>query len=406
MKVHLTFLLEKVKSSFWLLPSTITFLLVGALVVLKDLRITPEASFLTDLLFNNISLEDSRTILGSISTSVMTVVGVLFSIMIVVLQQASTQYNPRIVQNFTRSVIAQVVLGLYIGTFTYSLLLLSLLNDEKVPRVAMTFAIFLALSCLFLLIYYVYHVMKNLQSTQIIATITDEGIHTLKNLVFDNDKKKGSPPSLEKFPFSMDIRSPQRGYIQAIEWDKLRKNMKNIEWYAKYYVTPGFYVQEGECLVTLYGKVPWDKKYEDSILKTISIGEIRTNAQDPSFSIQKLVDIGLKATSPSINDPSTAIEALRGIEALLLQRFQKEINCIMEIDHGWVEMPYKSIETYIGLSYDQLIQFSSSHVPVLVIIQKQLEKFLERTIEEDIKNALLERINKVKKHLELTSKAT
>ena len=406
MRVHLTFLLEKVKSSFWLLPSAITFLLVGALVVLKDLRFTPGSNVFADLLFNNISLEDSRTILGSISTSVMTVVGVLFSIMIVVLQQASTQYNPRIVQNFTRSTIAQVVLGLYLGTFTYSLLLLSTLNDKRVPRLAMTFAIFLALSCLFLLIYYVYHVMKNLQSTQIIASITDEGIHTLKNLVVDNDEKKGSSPSTEEFPFSIDIRSSRRGYIQAVKWDKLRKNMKNIEWYAKYYVTPGFYVQEGECLVTLYGKVPWDKKYEDSILKTISIGEIRTNAQDPSFSIQKLVDIGLKATSPSINDPSTAIEALRGIDALLRQRFQKEINCLMGIDHGWVEMPYKSIETYIGQSYDQLIQFSSSHLPVLMIMEKQLEKLLERTTEEDIQNALLERIKKVRKHMDLTSKAT
>ena len=406
MRVHLTFLLEKVKSSFWLLPSTITFFLVGALVVLKDLRFSPDSNFLADFLFNNISLEDSRIILGSISTSVMTVVGVLFSIMIVVLQQASTQYNPRIVQNFTRSIIAQIVLGMYIGTFTYSLLLLSILNDKQVPRLAMTFAILLALSCLFLLIYYVYHVMKNLQSTQIIATITDEGIRTLKNLVFDNDEKKGSPPSVEEFPYSLDIRSPLRGYIQAVEWDKLRKNMKNIEWYARYYVTPGFYVQEGECLVTLYGKVPWDKKYEDSILKTMSIGDIRTNAQDPSFSIQKLVDIGLKATSPSINDPSTAIEALRGIEALLLQRFQKEINCIMGIDHGWVEMPYKSIETYIGLSYDQLIQFSSNHLPVLEIIEKQLKKFLERTTEEGIQNTLQERIKKVKKHRELTSKST
>jgi uncharacterized membrane protein len=406
MRVHLTFLLEKVKSSFWLLPSTITFLLVGALVVLKDLRFSSDSSFLADLLFNNISLEDSRTILGSISTSVMTVVGVLFSIMIVVLQQASAQYNPRIVQNFTRSTVAQIVLGLYIGTFTYSLLLLSILNDKQVPQLAMTFAIFLALSCLFLLIYYVYHVMKNLQSTQIIANITDEGVHTLKNLVFDNDKKKGSPPTIGEFTFSIDVCSPTRGYVQAVEWDKLKKNMENVEWYAKYYVTPGSYVQVGECLVTLYGKAPWSEKYQNLILKTISIGDIRTNAQDPSFSIQKLVDIGLKATSPSINDPSTAIEALRGIEALLLQRFQKDINCIMEIDHGWVEMPYKSIKTYIGLSYDQLIKFSSSHLPVLDVIEEQLMKFLVKTPEEEVQDALQERIKKVRRERELTSKST
>lgn len=78
----------------------------------------------------------------------------------------------------------------------------------------------------------------------------------------------------------------------------------------------------------------------------------------------------------------------------------------MKIDHGWVEMPYKSIKTYIGLSYDQLIKFSSSHLPVLDVIEEQLIKFLVKTPEEEVQDALQERIKKVRKERELTSKST
>jgi uncharacterized membrane protein len=395
MKVHLTFLIEKVKSSFWLIPTAITVALVGLLLIFTNLRITPQSGVLFKLLFSNISKEDARAILSSIATSVMTVVGVLFSIMIVVMQQASTQFAPRVVQNFTRSGIAQIVLGSYIGTFTYSLLLLSSFNGENLPKLAITFAIFLAIICLFLLIYYVYNVMTNVQSTQIIANITDEGVRTIQNIVRDSEKKTEDAPAIDEFDYSIDICSQERGYIQAVEWDKLRKPLKNIEWYARYHVSPGDYVQKGELIVTLYGRKPWNEKCQNAIYSTIVMGEIRTNSQDPLFSIQKLVDMGLKATSPSINDPSTAIEALHGIAALLQQFLERKFNHIVGIDHGWVEMPEITAEVIIGQCYDQLIQFSPNHKHILNVMKFQLEKALLRTIGKSEREAMNKRLEKV-----------
>lgn len=401
MKVHLTFLIEKVKSSFWLIPTAVTLILVGLLLIFSNLRISPQSGVLFKLLFSNISKEDARAILSSIATSVMTVVGVLFSIMIVVMQQASAQFAPRVVQNFTRSGIAQLVLGSYIGTFTYSLLLLSALNGDNsiietnLPKLAITFAIFLAIVCLFLLIYYVYHVMTNVQSTQIIANITDEGIRTIQNIVRDSEKTAEDAPATDEFNYSIDICSKRRGYIQAVEWDKLRAPMKNVEWYAKYHASPGDYVQKGELIVTLYGKEPWNEKCQKIIYSTISLGEIRTNAQDPLFSIQKLVDMGLKATSPSINDPSTAVEALYGIAALLQQFLERKLNHIIGIDHGWVEMPEITPDAIIGHCYDQLIQFSPSHQHIMQLMRLQLEKALLRTSNQAEKLALNKRLEKV-----------
>src|SRR5690606_33345066 len=111
--------------------AVISLSIVASLLWLQRIEIQSDSSVLSSLVLYDASPAGARLILSSIATSVMTVVGVLFSITIVVLQQVSTQYTPRIIQNFVRSTPSQLVLGIYLGTFTYCLLLLRKIHDEN-----------------------------------------------------------------------------------------------------------------------------------------------------------------------------------------------------------------------------------------------------------------------------------
>lgn len=401
-KVYGAFVWEKTKNAFWVIPLVVTLVIMATLFLSIDLKIPEEVKWARKLLSFKADAEGARTILGSIATSIMTVVGVLFSITVVVLQQASNQYTPRVIQNFVRSSISQLVLGFFIGTFIYCLLLLTNIQGKAdsssgVPQISLTIAIVLALMCMVLLISYIHHITKTIQSTELIAFITRESIRSLKNIIQDRNEcsAKLKPEPEEGYANCYVIKSEQHGYLQNVEWRRLVRATDHHDWRLDVRPFLGSYVHVGDVLFEIRTNPEFTEKHLQAIHRCFIIGEERTNAQDPRFGIRKLVDIGLRAMSPGINDPSTAQEALNGITSIAIVFAEHHpIPHVMSFKKNRaITVREMDAEAFIGLAYDQLLQFAEEHMPVTKQLYRDLNNIVERTQSSEVRDAVMRRLS-------------
>lgn len=402
MKIYLVTLWEKSRNAFWVIPSIVIFCIMSVLYVTTHLSISHVPSLIRDFLFFKANPEGARTILGSLATAIMTVVGVVFSITIVVLQQVSSQYTPRAVQNFVRSVISQVVLGFFLGTFIYCLLLLTVVQpvisgnkSVAVPQLALSVAIALSLICLSLLIAYIQYITKAIQSTQIIANISLETHKALSNVSINR-----SPADAEGFHAyglvqTVPIYISDTGYFQDFKWQKLEGSLRQNQWLLEVKVDLGTYVQKNELVAEYTSSEKLSKKDLETIQRSFVLGQERTSAQDPLFGISKMVDVGVRALSPGINDPSTALEAIHGITSVALHfsnAYPLE-NHLKFAKGRQIKIPKTEAENFIGVCYDQLLQFGKEHQPILKLIRADLSLILEGTQDPEIIAAVNKRLS-------------
>lgn len=409
MKVYLAYLWERITNAFWIIPCLVSLGIIASLMLTINLEIPAQLSWLERLISFKTNPEGARTILGSIATASMTVVGVLFSITIVVLQQASTQYTPRVVQNFIRSKTSQIVLGFFIGTFVYCLLLLTNIQPKpgaiakfSVPQISLSFAIVLALVCMFLLITYIQHITKSIQSTEIISTITKETISTLKNILEDRKSNGVGDEEEEKIQFKHEyvIHSQDHGYFQKLDWKSLADLHKEETWNLEIIRDLGDFLHLGDELYRLRTMREWSKKEREDFLECFTIGDTRTNAQDPKFGLRKLVDISLRALSPGINDPSTAEEAINGITSVVLVFGENYPvpHCVPLSKKRAIILPPLEAEEFMAIGYDQLLQFGEGHIPVKKHIRRDLHKIERRSESQEVKTAAGRRIPLITEH--------
>jgi uncharacterized membrane protein len=328
MKIIFSYLEDFWKSQFWLTPALIILALIGLQMGLQFIDLETEEETLFWQVFHHSSAEGAREVLATIAGSLITVVGVLFSVTMLVIQQLGAQYTPRMIQNFTRSMPSQVLLGAYIGTFCYCLLVLRKIHggnggeEATVPEVAISIGILLAIFCLGLLVYYIHYLIQSFKSTTVIANATQEALAAIKRVYEDSDKAdrtRGNFYSEQEFPCCSLICSQQAGYLNMFRWKGLNRIriLRQGSWLIKLLVTPGDYVHEGQPLLEIHGWDEVEDKAKKKIYSLFSLSQERIHAQDPRFGIREVVDMALRALSPSTNDPTTATEALNRLGDIL-----------------------------------------------------------------------------------------
>lgn len=321
MRTRISYWLEILKSSFWLLPGLVSLALLSLVFLVETIEPAAGGPLDPERLFGGATAEGTRLLLSSIATALMTVVGVLFSVTIVVLQQVSQQFSPRVIDHFIRSKANQFVLGFYVGTFGYSLVLLRTIQNESqkpLPQLGPLLAIFLALVCLALLIFYIHRLATSIKSNMILAAIRVEAIRTLTSLQTDlTQNHHQTLPGELKESQAFTLRARKVGYLQEISWWELRGALHRGRWQAESLVIPGDYIHLGIPLLRLRTAAPLTSRQKRRLEKMFVIDLIRTHSQDVRFGVRQMVDVALRALSPGINDPSTAIEAINEIGSVL-----------------------------------------------------------------------------------------
>lgn len=314
----------KLRKSIWLTPTiySLIAILLSTLVILLDTRtIGNIQNKLPQYLFTDIEL--AKIILSTIATAILAMITFTFSTMMIVLTMYSSQFSPRILPNFLTDHKATVVLGVFMGTFIYSIFSLFFMREtiEVDMVISAAVGIILVILCLAFFTFFIYHVTTSIQVENLIEKLYKEAIKNIDDYN-DNFRQKHfshiSSWQKDETSNSLDVISSSNGYIQMIDYEKLLEEALDYNGVIKIRAKVGSFVTEGQCLATIYREksFPNDEKGV-RIRDKFTIGNDRSTIQDIEFSIEKLVDIALRAISPGINDPNTARECINAIGLVL-----------------------------------------------------------------------------------------
>lgn len=316
---------ENVQSSLWFIPTILVgvAILASLLLIEADVALAQRDSLLIPWLFSG-TADAARTLLSVVAGSLITVISIAISLTIVALVQASAQFTPRVLRQFTASRVNQVVLGTYTATFVYALLVLRTVRSGEegveafVPALSVTSAVGLALLCLALLIFFIHHMSQSLQVAVIMNEVREEVIEQIDQLYpEDIGDSMTAPPSpatikarLDAQDASVVVRSARTGFVRKIDEQTLLEIA--LASTQRVWIRPqiGDFVANGTILAELDQVDGTVEQISKQIQDAFIIDRERTITQDLLFGIRQLVDIGLKALSPGINDVTTAEYAL------------------------------------------------------------------------------------------------
>ena len=311
---------EELRTNLWLVPTVEVVAAVGIfLATLYFDKAAYRGTFRLPGWVLSGSADAARQILTSIAASVITVVGLVFSITIVTLTLASTQFGPRMLRNFIRDRGTQLTLGTFVATFVYCVLVLLAIgpgdHGEFVPHISITTTFGLTLIDLAVLIYFIHHIATQIQLPQVIASIAKDLAEAVKVQSADNPKLAGDNPahalSLNELMDTVEnygsvIPTPKSGYLQFIRHRTLVRIAAEADAVIRLPYRPGHFLVEGRELATV-----WPAEAADHVARYLEraqvTGPYRTLTQDVAFGVDQLVEIAIRALSPAVNDTFTAL---------------------------------------------------------------------------------------------------
>jgi uncharacterized membrane protein len=313
---------DALHSSYWFIPSIMAVL--ATILAFTMLMLDRTGKSIDYWWIYTGGASGARSLLEAVAGSMVSVSATAFSITIVALQLAASNFGPRLLRNFMQDTGNQVVLGTFIGTFIYCLLVLRTIRGEGdgyerfVPQLSVTMGILLAVISVVVLIYFIHHASTIIQASHVIENVSEE-LHKAIERLFPEKIGHGGLHHIEQvdqeIPLDFEqesrpIRSNSTGYLQIIDDEELMKlaNKHNLLLRIEY--RPGKYIINGCSLATVFPSERVNKKLSKQINDAFILGKERTEQQDVEFPINQLVEIALRAISPAVNDPFTAIRCI------------------------------------------------------------------------------------------------
>lgn len=297
--------------TFWLLPAVLVVLgiaLALAFVALDRSGLVPQALIDSPWLYNG-GGTGARTLLGAIASSMIGVAGTVFSITIAALSLAAGQMGPRLLRNFVKDRGNQFTLGAFLGTFSYALMVLRSVRTQDegvfVPHASLTCGILLAFLCVGTLVYFVGHMAGRINVDTVVELVSEDLCKAVACLTLNEAPPSADWPAFG--PAAIEVSDDRRGYLQEFDREAL------ADWAAEHrtrvdlLIRPGDFVFPGAVIARA------DRSCEglDAIvLRTTALGGLRVSRAELEYPVRQLVEIAVRALSPGINDPHTAISVL------------------------------------------------------------------------------------------------
>jgi uncharacterized membrane protein len=365
----------RVRDGLWFAPSIAVA--VATAMAIFAVRIPPlnnESALIYSWLFDG-GAEGARGVLAAIAGGLITVTGTVFSVTIVALQLASSQFTPRVLGSFMADRVNQSVLAVFIGTFTYTLLVLRSIRSEAadraayVPQVGVTVALLLLLLSIGALIVFIDHAAQSIrvstvlhrESARTVAVIRKLADHRGSSSTNVDLDESGDRRRLER-PL-LSVRASESGYLQAIHigalW-RLSRALDRATVTIRMEVRVGAFVFPGKLLASVASDAPPDSETVRIVRDAFVLGPERTPDHDLEFGLVELSDIALRALSPSVNDPTTAIHCIdRLTEVLAALAAQPTPPALQASPDGRVRLLlyHTSFERAAALAFDQIRHF-------------------------------------------------
>jgi uncharacterized membrane protein len=318
---------EELNASFWFIPTLIllcTVVASSAFIYIDHLVDYSPAGFM-DYLFSG-SVDSARRILTVIAGAMIGIAGTVFSITLVVLTLASSQLGARMLRNFMYDKLNQFVLGTYVSTFVYCLLVLNSIRQDDdsyfVPVIAVFVSIILAIAGIILLIVFIHHTSVGIHANKVISDISDSLLKNIGKLFPDelgygNTRPEPDVGDIKKKPNREFIKCIRSGYLQSVDSDNLMELSRKNDLIIFLNFKPGDYIVKDQVISEIFSDREINEGIPEKINKAFITGKIRTPIQDAEFSIQQMVEIACRALSPGINDPFTAISCIDSLTSVM-----------------------------------------------------------------------------------------
>jgi len=339
MRVQVFKIWDRVHSSFWFLPAVMAggAMLLAFATVALDTPITDWLTLKWGLTFTG-GAEGASSLLGVIAGSMITIAGVVFSMTLVALSLASSQLGPRLLRNFMRDTTTQTVLGTFVATFLYCLLVLRTIRraDEIVfvPHLSVTFGVLLAVVSVGVLIYFIHHVSVSIQANEVVARVGTELIEGIERL-FPENIGRGAPQIPREPPdaafldmFGREARpigAAGDGYLQFVDGEALMDLAMQEDVVIRLERRPGHYVVATRPLMLVWPGNRVTDQFVERVNSVFALGNQRTPGQDVEFAVNQLVEIAIRALSPGVNDPFTTMTCVDQFGSALCRLAQRDM---------------------------------------------------------------------------------
>ncbi|HUA21880.1 MAG TPA: DUF2254 domain-containing protein [Bryobacteraceae bacterium] len=322
----------------------------------------------------------AQVILGDIATSTMTVVSIVFAILLMTLTLASMQFSPRIIVSFSRDRVTQWTLGIFLGTFCYCMTALPAARSFPrpfAPVATVLGAMLLAVACVGWLLFFIHHISQAISVNHIVDRIATETEAIIDDMMpfphrlehaFSDDPRRG-------YPWETTILNEVSGYIRFIDIPRLVALAKSQHIKIDVLRRVGHFVPAGVPLMLLSKGDRMPPEVAEELLASLDFGPTRTLQQDVEFGVLQIVDIALKAISPAVNDPTTAIGSVDQLGRILIRFASRETPDPMLYDPPGLfraHVSWLGFEQLLDSAFEQIRLYSRSDVAVSLRLLRAL----------------------------------
>lgn len=372
---------DRLWQPFWALPGAIA---AASLLLGMGLPALDEALGEPWWVFQG-GVDGARSVLGTIAGAMISVTGLVFSITMVVLQLASSQYSPRVLANFLESRTSQLTLGVFTGSFIYALTVLREVGgpDDKVPQMSVTVSYLYVLVAVAMFLAFIHHITASVQVSAVMSKIREQTIRNIRQL-FSGDGPHHETWSPRPGTPRTDLATNGRGgYVTVLDSTLLVRRAAALEGVVELTIAPGDYITPGRTVGRVWGRTTLTSEEADGIFDGIHFGTTRTLHADIGLGVRQLLDIAERALSPGVNDPTTALQAMNELHAVLRELCTRpDLSGFLSDDDGTVRAVYRP-QTYaraLAAAVEELVHYGRDSVRVVPHLHILLADLVEAAI--------------------------
>jgi uncharacterized membrane protein len=363
---------EQLRTSLWPTPVGVTLVCAGAAFGLVQLDRALSSDFAGWYVYGG-RADGARELLSTIASSMLTIAGLVFSITILVLQLASSQFSPRVLRTFLQDSVTQWAMGMFLGSFVYALVLLPEVRSEGpggrdfVPGIAVFGAFMLALASIAFFVRYIHHMAHSIRASTIVVRVARETHESVERLY--PERVLEDTTSSHRLPADPPARVVENcgeaGVVIDVDTDALMQIAVERDVLIAVLPRVGNFVPRGAPIAQLWGASDVSDVQAE---RWVVLAHERTPRKDAAFGFRQLVDIAVRALSPGVNDPTTAVEVVDRLHDLLRSLVQRDIPSPLRMDGSGrlrLVLPRPDFADYVQLSFEEIRLYGAGSVQVI-----------------------------------------
>jgi uncharacterized membrane protein len=356
--------------------------------------------------------DDARAILGALLGTVSTVLALIFSVALLVLSMAMSQFGPRMLNRFVRDGVTQVTIGLFLASFVHTLMTFVVTRSDKthefVPQLTLVCSVLLVLASFGFLVVFSHRIAMSIQTQHVVAHIVADLDAALDDWVA-GARQHPTPPRTSATSAALEavasraateggvVRAWRTGFVQEVDVGSLIATAETADGVMRLLYRPGQFVLEDAPFCHV---LPRDRSeaLADALRRDVQIGPHRTLKQDIEFGIAQLVEIALRALSPAVNDTFTGLTCIDwlGDEMRVLAPRQDAGACLGPSGAVRLMWPSLRFARLVKAAFDQIRQAAAGNPAVSIRLLQTFASLAARFEDARIREPLLEQVDAVR----------